>query len=164
MLPDIDGLEVLRRVRAQAPEVPVLFLTARDAVEDRVAGLTAGCDDYITKPFSTKPFSIEERAGPRSPSGCRRGPRSAGERGGAAGAVAGRQQVLVQRALLPAAAGGGDRPTSRERQGGTPGAVRQRDGRSTGARRGGDGVEVHRVPRADLVGRAGGPASYISLL
>jgi two-component system, OmpR family, response regulator len=52
MLPDIDGLEVLRRLRAQAPTVPVLFLTARDAVEDRIAGLTAGGDDYVTKPFS----------------------------------------------------------------------------------------------------------------
>jgi two-component system OmpR family response regulator len=52
MLPDFDGLEVLRRLRAHAPNVPVLFLTARDAVEDRVAGLTAGGDDYVTKPFS----------------------------------------------------------------------------------------------------------------
>ncbi|HEV7469312.1 MAG TPA: response regulator transcription factor [Pseudonocardia sp.] len=52
MLPDLDGLEVLRRMRAEASEVPVLFLTAKDAVEDRVAGLTAGGDDYVTKPFS----------------------------------------------------------------------------------------------------------------
>ncbi|MFC5950682.1 response regulator transcription factor [Pseudonocardia lutea] len=52
MLPDLDGLEVLRRLRADSPEVPVLFLTAKDAVEDRVAGLTAGGDDYVTKPFS----------------------------------------------------------------------------------------------------------------
>jgi two-component system, OmpR family, response regulator len=52
MLPDLDGVEVMRRMRADAPEVPVLFLTARDAVEDRVAGLTAGGDDYVTKPFS----------------------------------------------------------------------------------------------------------------
>ncbi len=52
MLPDMDGLEVLRRLRAESPDVPVLFLTARDAVEDRVAGLTAGGDDYVTKPFS----------------------------------------------------------------------------------------------------------------
>lgn len=52
MLPDMDGLAVLRRVRADLPEVPVLFLTARDAVEDRIAGLTAGGDDYVTKPFS----------------------------------------------------------------------------------------------------------------
>src|ERR1700710_213321 len=52
MLPDIDGLEGLRRLRADASDVPVLFLTARDAVEDRIAGLTAGGDDYVTKPFS----------------------------------------------------------------------------------------------------------------
>jgi two-component system, OmpR family, response regulator len=52
MLPDVDGLEILRRLRGHAPNVPVLFLTARDAVEDRVAGLTAGGDDYVTKPFS----------------------------------------------------------------------------------------------------------------
>jgi two-component system, OmpR family, response regulator len=52
MLPDIDGLEVLRRMRSSLPDVPVVFLTARDAVEDRIAGLTAGGDDYVTKPFS----------------------------------------------------------------------------------------------------------------
>lgn len=52
MLPDFGGMEVLRRVRADDPETPVLFLTARDAVEDRIAGLTAGGDDYVTKPFS----------------------------------------------------------------------------------------------------------------
>jgi two-component system OmpR family response regulator len=51
-LPDIDGLDVLRRVRDERPEVPVLFLTARDSVEDRIAGITAGGDDYVTKPFS----------------------------------------------------------------------------------------------------------------
>src|ERR1044072_8470401 len=52
MLPDFDGLEVLRRMRSADPDVPVLFLTARDAVEDRMAGLTAGGADYVTKPFS----------------------------------------------------------------------------------------------------------------
>ncbi|WP_281387859.1 response regulator transcription factor [Nonomuraea rhodomycinica] len=52
MLPGFDGLEVMRRIRQDAPEVCVLFLTARDAVEDRVAGITAGGDDYVTKPFS----------------------------------------------------------------------------------------------------------------
>jgi two-component system OmpR family response regulator len=52
MLPDMDGLEVLARLRRDAPDVPVLFLTAKDAVEDRIAGLTAGGDDYVTKPFS----------------------------------------------------------------------------------------------------------------
>jgi two-component system, OmpR family, response regulator len=52
MLPDFSGFEVLRRLRAELPHVCVLFLTARDAVEDRVAGITAGGDDYVTKPFS----------------------------------------------------------------------------------------------------------------
>ena len=52
MLPDFNGLEVMRRVRAELPHVCVLFLTARDAVEDRIAGITAGGDDYVTKPFS----------------------------------------------------------------------------------------------------------------
>ena len=52
MLPDFDGLEVLRRVRGLLPHVCVLFLTARDSVQDRVSGITAGGDDYVTKPFS----------------------------------------------------------------------------------------------------------------
>ena len=52
MLPDFDGLEVMRRIRTEQPDVPVIFLTARDGVSDRVAGLTAGGDDYVTKPFS----------------------------------------------------------------------------------------------------------------
>jgi two-component system OmpR family response regulator len=52
MLPDFDGVEVMRRLRAEHPGICVLCLTARDAVEDRVAGLTAGGDDYVTKPFS----------------------------------------------------------------------------------------------------------------
>ena len=52
MLPDFDGLEVLRRLRRFDDEVSVLFLTARDGVDDRIAGITAGGDDYVTKPFS----------------------------------------------------------------------------------------------------------------
>ncbi|MFJ3769424.1 response regulator transcription factor [Streptomyces sp. NPDC090082] len=52
MLPDVDGLSLLGSIRRELPDVPVLFLTARDAVEDRIAGLTAGGDDYVTKPFS----------------------------------------------------------------------------------------------------------------
>jgi two-component system OmpR family response regulator len=52
MLPDMDGLEVLHRIRAEMPEIPVLFLTAKDSLTDRIAGLTAGGDDYVTKPFS----------------------------------------------------------------------------------------------------------------
>jgi two-component system, OmpR family, response regulator len=62
MLPDMDGLEVLRKLRSHEPEVPVLFLTARDAVEDRIAGLTAGGDDYVTKPFSLEEVVARLRA------------------------------------------------------------------------------------------------------
>ena len=62
MLPDIDGLEVLRRLRAGAPTLPVLFLTAKDAVEDRIAGLTVGGDDYVTKPFSLEGVMARLRA------------------------------------------------------------------------------------------------------
>lgn len=52
MMPDLDGMAVLQRLRHAGNDVPVLFLTAKDAVSDRVAGLTAGGDDYVTKPFS----------------------------------------------------------------------------------------------------------------
>jgi two-component system OmpR family response regulator len=52
MLPDADGFELQTRIRADGQQVPVLFLTARDAVEDRIRGLTLGADDYMTKPFS----------------------------------------------------------------------------------------------------------------
>jgi two-component system OmpR family response regulator len=52
MLPGFDGLEVLARLRAEAIDAPVLYLSARDAVQDRIAGLEAGAQDYVTKPFS----------------------------------------------------------------------------------------------------------------
>lgn len=52
MLPGFDGVELLGKIRLFAPNIPALFLTAKDAVRDRVAGLTAGGDDYVTKPFS----------------------------------------------------------------------------------------------------------------
>ncbi|MFP5369960.1 MAG: response regulator transcription factor, partial [Actinomycetes bacterium] len=52
MLPDLDGFEIVRRLRRDGQKVPVLFLTARDAVDDKVRGLTLGGDDYVTKPFS----------------------------------------------------------------------------------------------------------------
>ena len=52
MLPDLDGFEIVRRLRLDGHKVPVLFLTARDAVDDKVRGLTLGGDDYVTKPFS----------------------------------------------------------------------------------------------------------------
>jgi two-component system OmpR family response regulator len=62
MLPDMDGLAVLRQLRNHVSDVPVLFLTAKDAVEDRVAGLTAGGDDYVTKPFSLEELVARLRA------------------------------------------------------------------------------------------------------
>jgi len=62
MLPDFDGLEVMRRVRTTQPNVPVLFLTARDALPDRIKGLTAGGDDYVTKPFSLEELIARLRA------------------------------------------------------------------------------------------------------
>ena len=52
LMPDCDGFEVVRRIRAGGPRVPVIFLTARDNVHERVTGLTLGGDDYVTKPFS----------------------------------------------------------------------------------------------------------------
>jgi two-component system, OmpR family, response regulator len=52
MLPDVDGFEIVRRLRAAGRRTPVLYLTARDATEDRVRGLNAGGDDYLVKPFS----------------------------------------------------------------------------------------------------------------
>ena len=52
MLPDLDGFEIARRLVAAGERVPILFLTARDATEDKIRGLTLGGDDYVTKPFS----------------------------------------------------------------------------------------------------------------
>jgi two-component system OmpR family response regulator len=54
MMPDLDGFEVARRLRAERHEVPILFLTARDGAGDKVRGLTIGGDDYVTKPFSVE--------------------------------------------------------------------------------------------------------------
>jgi two-component system OmpR family response regulator len=62
MLPDMTGLEVLRALRKQIPHLPVLLLTAKDSVEDRIAGLTAGGDDYVTKPFSIEEVILRLRA------------------------------------------------------------------------------------------------------
>lgn len=62
MLPDMSGLEVLRKLREQNPHLPVLLLTAKDALEDRIAGLTAGGDDYVTKPFSIEEVVLRLRA------------------------------------------------------------------------------------------------------
>ena len=62
MLPDIDGFEVCRRLRSSGSRVPVLFLTARDATEDKVRGLTLGGDDYLVKPFSLEELVARIRA------------------------------------------------------------------------------------------------------
>lgn len=62
MLPDMSGLDVLGKLRDHDPELPVLLLTAKDAVEDRIAGLSAGGDDYVTKPFSLEEVVLRLRA------------------------------------------------------------------------------------------------------
>jgi two-component system, OmpR family, response regulator MprA len=62
MMPGIDGLEVCRRLREAGDRTPVLMLTARDAVDDRVAGLDAGADDYLVKPFALKELKARLRA------------------------------------------------------------------------------------------------------
>jgi len=62
MLPGIDGFETCRRLRADEVWAPVLFLTARDAVDDRITGLDLGGDDYVTKPFSLAELSARLRA------------------------------------------------------------------------------------------------------
>ncbi len=62
MLPDLDGFEVCRRLRNDGSRVPVLFLTARDATEDKVRGLTLGGDDYIVKPFSLEELVARAQA------------------------------------------------------------------------------------------------------
>ena len=68
-LPDISGLEVARRIRARGLSVPILMLTARDAVSDRVRGLDAGADDYLVKPFAFEELAARLRAlGRRLPS------------------------------------------------------------------------------------------------
>jgi two-component system response regulator MprA len=62
LMPDVDGLEVCRRLRAAGDRTPVLMLTARDAVEDRVEGLDAGADDYLVKPFALEELLARLRA------------------------------------------------------------------------------------------------------
>ena len=62
LMPGVDGLEVCRRIRRTGSKLPVLMLTARDAVENRVAGLDAGADDYVTKPFALAELLARVRA------------------------------------------------------------------------------------------------------
>ena len=62
MLPDVDGFAVTERLKSARVKVPILFLTARDAVEDKVRGLTLGGDDYVTKPFSLEELVARVRA------------------------------------------------------------------------------------------------------
>ena len=71
MMPCVDGLEACRRLRASGARVPVLMLTARDAVEDRVEGLDAGADDYLVKPFALDELLARVRALLRRTSGRR---------------------------------------------------------------------------------------------
>ena len=73
-LPDLSGFEVAKRLRRSGSRLPILMLTARDAVEDRVKGLDAGADDYLVKPFAFEELSarlraLERRAAARAPSG-----------------------------------------------------------------------------------------------
>jgi two-component system, OmpR family, response regulator len=62
MLPDLDGFEVIKRLRADSGRIPVVFLTARDATDDKIRGLTLGGDDYVTKPFSLEELTARIRA------------------------------------------------------------------------------------------------------
>ena len=76
MLPDMEGFDVARRLGAQHARVPIIFLTARDATEDKIRGLTLGGDDYVTKPFSLEELvarirSILRRAGLAEPESSR---------------------------------------------------------------------------------------------
>jgi len=61
-LPDIDGLEVARRIRGRGSRTPIIMLTARDGLPDRIAGLDAGADDYLTKPFAYEELAARLRA------------------------------------------------------------------------------------------------------
>jgi two-component system response regulator MprA len=77
MMPRLDGLEVCRRLRGTGDDLPILVLTARDAVSDRVAGLDAGADDYLPKPFALEELLARLRALLRRRTGAESGPRSA---------------------------------------------------------------------------------------
>jgi two-component system, OmpR family, response regulator len=84
MLPDIDGFEVCRRLRAGGNEVPIIFLTARDTTSDSIRGLALGGDDYITKPFSVEALAARVRAVLRR---ARRQPGTGADGGAVSGSV-----------------------------------------------------------------------------
>ena len=69
MMPKVDGIQVVRRLRREGNQVPVLLLTARDSIEDRVAGLDAGADDYLIKPFAFEELLARLRVLLRKPQG-----------------------------------------------------------------------------------------------
>lgn len=98
-LPKIDGLAVLRSLRQRLPALPVLILTARDGVEDRVAGLNAGADDYLTKPFNLDELRARLQAMLRRASLPAFGPASAAPQAGP-GAGPLRLDPLLPRAWL----------------------------------------------------------------
>ena len=75
MLPDMDGFDVVRRLRSGGTHTPVVFLTARDATEDKIRGLTLGGDDYVTKPFSLEEVIARIRAVLRRTDGDAQNPR-----------------------------------------------------------------------------------------
>ena len=79
MLPVYDGLEVLRRIRKQGIDVPVILLTARSTVEDKVGGMDLGADDYLTKPFSVEELLARLRATQRRLAVMKAGAASAGD-------------------------------------------------------------------------------------
>jgi two-component system response regulator MprA len=85
MMPGLDGIEACRRLRASGARVPVLMLTARDAVSDRVEGLDAGADDYLVKPFALEELLARVRALMRRNVGS---PTSSSREGWPAGAIA----------------------------------------------------------------------------
>ena len=62
MLPDVDGFEIARRIRADGLSIPILFLTAKDGLDDKVHGFSVGADDYVTKPFSLAEIVVRVRA------------------------------------------------------------------------------------------------------
>jgi two-component system OmpR family response regulator len=75
LLPDLDGFEVIKLMRAEGARIPVVFLTARDTTEDKIRGLTLGGDDYVTKPFSLEELTARIRAVLRRTTGDQTPPR-----------------------------------------------------------------------------------------